>query len=139
MPGHDEEHKGGPGKHGGPDHKPGHGPPGKEGPPHGGPPHGGPGGRGGRRKGGRGKKRPDDDDDTEDEDSEEEDDEEDPCDDDEEEKNPGLRRAGRIAGKKWKREHGIEGKIKDLNPQQKKEIRAIKKAARVEFRRANRK
>lgn len=41
------------------------------------------------------------------------------CDDEEEEKHPGVRRAGRIAGKKWKKENGVEGKIKDMTDDQK--------------------
>lgn len=32
---------------------------------------------------------------------------------------PGLRRAGRIAGKKWKREHGIDKKTKHMTPEEK--------------------
>ncbi|CAN0396728.1 unnamed protein product, partial [Ectocarpus sp. 13 AM-2016] len=86
------------------------------------------------KRGHKGKRRPDDEDDTDDEDTEEEDDDDDCCDDEEEEKLPGLRRAGRVAGKAWKKEHGIHGKIKDLTPQQKKDIRAAKREARVAFR-----
>lgn len=41
------------------------------------------------------------------------------CDDEEEEKLPGLRRAGRIAGKKWKKENGIQCKTKDMTDEQK--------------------
>ncbi|CBN74435.1 expressed unknown protein [Ectocarpus siliculosus] len=133
MPGHDEEHKGGAGRHehGGKGEEE-HGRPGHK--HEGGPPPGGRPGRRGGRRGHKGKRRPDDEDDTDDEDSEEEDDDDDCCDDEEEEKFPGVRRAGRVAGKAWKKEHGILGKIKDLNPQQKKDIRTAKREARMAFR-----
>lgn len=41
------------------------------------------------------------------------------CDDEEEEKHPGLRRAGRVAGRKFKRQNNIEGKIKGMTDEQK--------------------
>lgn len=41
------------------------------------------------------------------------------CDDEEEGKHPGVRRAGRVAGRKWKKANNIEGKIKDLSEKQK--------------------
>lgn len=41
------------------------------------------------------------------------------ADDEEEEKFPGVRRAGRVAGRKWKRENNVDCKIKAMTPQQK--------------------
>jgi len=44
------------------------------------------------------------------------------ADDEEEEKFPGMRRAGRVAGvagKAWKKQHGIKTKIKAMTPEQK--------------------
>ncbi len=48
------------------------------------------------------------------------------ADDEEEEKFPGMRRAGRVAGKAWKKEHGIQGKIKAMTPEQKVSPRGLR-------------
>eukprot|EP00752_Nemacystus_decipiens_P007114 g6373.t1 len=134
MPGPSERHEHGKGP--GPAHEggpPGHGKHGHEG---GGGPR--PGRRGGKR-GARGKKRPGDDDDSSDEDESEPDCDDDCCDDEEEEKFPGVRKAGRVAGRKWKRENGISVKTKDMTDKQKEQIRAAKREARIAFRQAARK
>ncbi|CAN0092489.1 unnamed protein product [Ectocarpus sp. 13 AM-2016] len=134
MPGHDEEHKGGAGRHehGGKGEEEHHGRPGHkhEG---GAPGAKGPGHTGGRRRH-KAKRRPDDDEDTDDEDSEDEDD---GAGDEEEEKCPGLQRAGRVAAKAWKKRTGAQGRIRDMTPAQKEEVREVVKQARVAFRDAH--
>eukprot|EP00904_Undaria_pinnatifida_P005851 jgi/Undpi1/2396/HiC_scaffold_13.g05777.m1 len=48
---------------------------------------------------------------------------------------PGWRRAGRVGRRKWKRENNVDPKMrsKDLNPEQRKEIRIAKRVARRHF------
>lgn len=49
------------------------------------------------------------------------------ADDEEEEKFPGMRRAGRVAGKAWKKQHGIKTKTKAMTPEQKVSPRGLRR------------
>eukprot|EP00904_Undaria_pinnatifida_P005852 jgi/Undpi1/2397/HiC_scaffold_13.g05778.m1 len=138
MPHHEdgEEHEGRKGgRHGKCDDDEGHGKPGRE---HGekgegrhgkhGGGHGKHGGEHGKDGHGSGDESGGDDDDDEDEEDENEANED-------EAKHPGCKRAGRIASRKWKRQHGVEvkTKIRDLEPEQRKALRIAKRVARRHF------
>lgn len=134
MPRHEdgEEHKGGgAGRHGKGHDDEGHGKPGhkhEEGEGR----HGKHGGGGGHGKHGHGGD--DDEDDCDDDDDEDEEDGNEEA-NEEEAKHPGWKRAGRIASRKWKRHNNVDRKtrMKDLEPEQRKELRVAKRTARRQF------
>ncbi|WP_411024163.1 hypothetical protein, partial [Salmonella sp. s58408] len=74
-----------------------------------------------------------DDDDCDHDDEDEEDNKEEA--NQEEAKHPGWKKAGRVAARKWKRHNGVdrETRMKDLSPEQRKEIRVAKRTARRQF------
>eukprot|EP00904_Undaria_pinnatifida_P005837 jgi/Undpi1/2383/HiC_scaffold_13.g05764.m1 len=135
MPRHEEEeeHKGGgAGRHGkGHADEEGHGKPGRE---HG---EGREGGRGKHGGGGHGRHGGGGDSDDSGGDDDDDEDEEDESGEakEEEAKHPGWIKAGRKASRKWKRQHGLDAKthMKDLTPEQRKEVRVAKRTARRHF------